>query len=62
MPQENLHNEFSLYFNIFSLKVPEPIIKAQITKDKIVTLSSSSVNVFDIVLNETIHDTTINHM
>ncbi len=62
MPQENLHNEFFLYFNIFMLKQSKPIIKAQIISNYLITQSPTIINIYDITLNETVHDTVIKHM
>ncbi len=62
MPQDNIHNEFFLYFNIFSLKQSEQIIRADVTKDKLITQSANSLNIYELVVSQTIHDTSFNHV
>jgi len=68
MTQENIHNEYHLFYNIFSLNSDTNIriIKARVIHNRIITLSESEngkiINIYNFEINDMIHDTKISHM
>ncbi len=68
MTQDNIHNEYHLFYNIFSLSSNTNIriVKARVTYNRIITLSESVngkiLNIYDFEISDMVHDTKISHM